>query len=84
MTAPKASSLFLGRGFNRREILRTTAGAGAAMLAASHVPSFAQENTAKPGGRFRVAIGQAHTSDNLDPSRVATNFQINIQYALRN
>ncbi|MGE4248370.1 MAG: ABC transporter substrate-binding protein [Parvibaculaceae bacterium] len=54
------------------------------MLAASHVPSFAQENTAKPGGRFRVAIGQAHTSDNLDPSRVATNFQINIQYALRN
>jgi peptide/nickel transport system substrate-binding protein len=64
----------------RRDLIAGAAGIG--LGAALGLPARAAE--AKPGGQFRMGIGDFATSDSLDPTLSETKFQLNINWQLRN
>jgi peptide/nickel transport system substrate-binding protein len=65
---------------SRRGLLYGAAGAAGLLLPAG----FARADTPKQGGHFRIGIADFATSDVLDPTITNTQFQVNLEWQLRN
>ncbi len=61
-------------------------GAAAALGTAAAFPQAVRADATAPkqGGHFRIGVADFATSDGLDPAAVDTQFQVNLEWQLRN
>jgi peptide/nickel transport system substrate-binding protein len=70
---------------SRRKFLKQMSALGLSMaMLPSVLHGSAQAAVPQKGGRFRMGMGGAHTTDSLNTSTLADQFEIHTNYALRN